>query len=95
VRGKDHQLKTRAGKVSCYVLKIQTAEGEYELWVDRDNYIVWKSIYVGPKASEGISFQTTITVNLIEAKLNSELEQSLFQFIPPDKAVKVPSLAKK
>ena len=63
--------------------------------MDRENYIVWKSIYVSPKASGGIGFQTTIIVNLIEAKLNSELEQSLFQFIPPDNAVKVPSLAKK
>jgi outer membrane lipoprotein-sorting protein len=89
---KDNQLKIRADKVACYVVKIQGKSGAYELWIDKNRYIVWKSKYIGPAATEGISFQETTTINLSQANINTDLEKSLFQFTPPDKAAKVTSL---
>jgi len=89
---KDNQLKVGSEKIPCYVIKIQTPNGENELWVDKDRYIVWKSRHIGPSSPEGISLQTTVTVNVSEAKTNAELDKSIFQFTPPDKAEKVSSL---
>jgi outer membrane lipoprotein-sorting protein len=77
---KDTQLKIGSEKVPCYVVKIQTPNGVKELWVDKDRYVVWKSRHVGPSSPEGISLQSTVTVNLSEAKTNTELDKSLFQF---------------
>jgi outer membrane lipoprotein-sorting protein len=89
---KDNQLKVGSGKVPCYVIKIKTPNGENELWVDKDRYIVWKSRHIPPSSPEGITLQTTVTVNVSEAKTNTELDKSIFQFTPPDKAAKVSSL---
>jgi outer membrane lipoprotein-sorting protein len=89
---KDNQLKVGSEKIPCYVIKIQTPNGENDLWVDKDRYIVWKSRHIGPSSPEGISFQTIVTVNLSEAKTNTELDKGTFQFTPPDKASKVSSL---
>ena len=89
---KDTQLKIGSEKVACYVVKIQTPNGVNELWVDKDRYIVWKSRHVGPSSPEGISLQSTVTVNVSEAKTNTELDKSIFQFTPPEKAEKVSSL---
>ena len=95
VLAKDRQLKIGADKVACYVLEIKTRGGSYELWVDKDRYIVWRSKHVGPAASEGISLQETTTINLSQANINSDLEKSIFQFAPPDKAEKVAALESK
>jgi outer membrane lipoprotein-sorting protein len=92
---KDSQLKIGGDKVACYVLKIQTQHGSYELWVDKDRYIVWRSKHVGPAASEGISLQETTTINLSQANINNDLQANVFQFTPPDKAEKVASLESK
>ena len=92
---KDNQLKIGGAKIACYVIKIQTQHGVFELWVDKDRYIVWKSKHVGPAASEGISFQETVTVNLSQARVNTDIEESLFQFTPPEKAAKVTSMDSK
>ena len=92
---KDSQLRVGADKVACYVLKIQTQHGSYELWVDKDRYIVWRSKYVGPAASEGINLQETTTINLSQANINSDLQTNVFPFTPPDKAAKVASLESK
>jgi len=92
---KDSQLKVAGSKIDCYVIKIQTQHGTFELWVDKDRYLVWRSKRVGPADSEGISFQETATVNLSQATVNSDLEEGLFQFTPPEKADKVTSLDSK
>ena len=89
---KDTQLKIGSEKVPCFVVKIQTPNGVNELWVDKVRYIVWKSRHVGPSSPEGISLQSTVTVNVSEAKTNTELDKSFFQFTPPEKAEKVSSL---
>jgi outer membrane lipoprotein-sorting protein len=89
---KDNQLKVGSEKIPCYVIKIKTPNGENELWVDKDRYIVWKSRHIPPSSPEGITLQTTVTVNVSEAKTNPELDKSIFQFMPPDKAAKVSSL---
>jgi len=89
---KDNQLKVGSEKIPCYVIRIKTPNGENELWVDKDRYIVWKSRHIGPSSSEGITLQTTVTVNVSAAKTNTELDKKIFQFTPPDKAAKVSSL---
>ena len=92
---KDSQLKIGGDKVACYVLRIPTQHGSYELWVDKDRYIVLRSKHVGPAASEGISLQETTTINLSQANINNDLQANVFQFTPPDKAEKVASLESK
>lgn len=89
---KDTQLKIGSEKVPCYVVRIQTPNGVIELWVGKVRYIVWKSRHVGASSPEGISLQSTVTVNASEAKTNTELDKSFFQFKPPEKAEQVSSL---
>jgi len=88
----SERLRVGADKKECYVLMIQTPQGSHELWIDKVQFIIWKSVDTSPTPSEGISFQTTVTVTTKEITLNSALEESTFVFTPPDRAKRVDSL---
>jgi outer membrane lipoprotein-sorting protein len=88
----SERLKVGADKKECYVLTMQTPQGSHELWIDKMQFIVWKSVDTSPTPSEGISFQTTVTVTTKEITLNSVLEESTFVFTPPDRAKRVDSI---
>lgn len=89
---KDNQIKVGKDKVNCYVLKMKTQDGEHKIWVDKNRFIVWRSVESSTTASEGSLYQKTVTVNLKSANLNARLEDSLFTFTPPKGAMKVQSL---
>ncbi len=84
---KDSHLEIGANDVACYVLKVQAQQGVDELWVDKDRYTVWKSRHVPPPLSKGTL--PTLTINVLEAKMNTQLGKSIFHFTPPAKAEKV------
>lgn len=88
----SERLKVGADKKECYVLMIQTPQGSHELWINKMQFTIWKSVDTSPRPSEGISFQTTVTVTTKEITLNSVLEESTFVFTPPDRAKRVDSL---
>ena len=56
---------------------------------------MWRSRHVSPSSPEGISLQTTVTVNVSEAKTNPDLDKGVFQFTPLEKAEKVPHFSDK
>ncbi len=66
----------------------------HEIWVDKNDFIVWQSQDSSPAAQEGITLQKTTTVNLKSANVNVKMDDSLFTFIPPDKSQRrIPSPA--
>jgi len=77
---KDKQIKAGASKVDCYVLKMETSQGTYAVWVDKTRFVVWRSEDSGPTPQEGISFKRTATVTLREANLDAKLDDKLFKF---------------
>jgi outer membrane lipoprotein-sorting protein len=89
---KEDELNVGGERVVCYVIQIKTPQGENEFWVDKDRYIVWRSINVGKEVAALSSFERTIMFNVAEIKVNVDPAESLFQFTPPKKAVKVSSL---
>ncbi len=91
---KEEKLKIGGDKVDCYVLKIDTERGSHELWIGEHDFIVWRSKDVSPTPQDGISIQTTVTVNVREANLNAKPDDSLFTFVPPDKAKRVDSISR-
>jgi outer membrane lipoprotein-sorting protein len=92
---KDSQIKVGGDKIDCYVLKRVTPNQQQEIWVDKVRFIVWRSVNSDPIDNpynpKTASYKTS-TVELKTAHLNAKLEDSLFQFVPPDKAKKVDSL---
>jgi outer membrane lipoprotein-sorting protein len=89
---KGNQLKVGKERVDCYLLKMETPDGVYEIWVDKNRFIVWRSKDSGPAAQEGITLQKTTTVNVKSANVNTKLDDSMFRFAPPERATKVQSL---
>jgi outer membrane lipoprotein-sorting protein len=88
----SEKLKVGGDKKDCYVLMIQTPQGSHELWIDKLQFVIWKSVDTSPTPSEGISLQRTVTVTAKEIALNSSLESSIFVFTPPAQAMRVDSL---
>ena len=88
---KDNQIKVGKEKVDCYVLKMVSAEGVHEIWVDKERFIVWQSKDFGP-TREGANRQDATTIHLKLANVNAKLEDKLFTFRPPEKAAKVETL---
>lgn len=86
---KEEKLKIGGDKVDCYVLKIDTERASHELWIGEQGFIVWRSKDVSPTPQDGISMQTTVTVNVREANLSAKPDDSLFTFVAPDKAKRV------
>lgn len=91
-REKDERVKVGRDKVECYVIKVQAPEVAYELWVDMSRFLVLRFRQIPLRPLEGIAFQTAVTVSMVEADLNTDLEDSLFSFTPPEDATKVLSL---
>jgi outer membrane lipoprotein-sorting protein len=91
---KDNRVKVGREKIDCYVVKIQTPQLTHEIWVDKSRFIVLRFKQTPLRPQEGIVFQTTITVNMTEADVNTTLEDTLFKFTPPEKATKVLSLSR-
>jgi outer membrane lipoprotein-sorting protein len=89
---KESKMKVGADKVDCYVLKVETQGGYHELWVDKDRFIVWRSIDSTPTSQDGYWFRTLVRLDLKEAGMNPKLEDSLFTFTPPENAMKVETL---
>lgn len=82
VVGEERRLKVGTNTVVCYFVDVQKQDGSKdELWVDKDRYIVWESRHVPAKVAKGSL--PTITIRLLSAKINTELEKSTFQFAPP------------
>lgn len=89
---KDEKIKIGGEKRDCYHVRIQTGGGSHELWIDKDNFLVWRNKDSTPTPQEGITLQTTVTVNLRTVDLNAKFEDSFFTFMPPEKAKRVDSL---
>jgi outer membrane lipoprotein-sorting protein len=86
----EDRLKVGTNVIACYVVKIPRQDGSVdELWTDEDRYIVWRSRHVSASVGEGTL--PTITVNVLDAKLNTELGKSIFHFDPPDNTKRVRS----
>lgn len=68
---------------------METKDGVHELWVDKNRFIVWRSRDAGPTPQEGITLQKTTTVNLRSMYVDVKMYDSLFTFIPPEKAIRV------
>ena len=92
---KGNQLKVGKERVDCYLVKMETPDGVYEIWVDKNRFIVLRSKDSGPSAQEGITLQKTTTVNVKSANVNTKLDDSMFRFVPPEKTTKVQSLSLK
>jgi outer membrane lipoprotein-sorting protein len=92
---KENQLRLGKERVDCYLLKMETPEGTYEIWVDKNRFIVWRSKDSSLVPNEGITLQKTTTVNVKSANVNTKLDDSTFRFAPPEKATKVQSLSLK
>ncbi len=86
-------LNVGKDKKECYVLTMQMPGGadKQKLWVDKAEFIVWKSVDTTrrPTADPGIILQTTVTLRLEQLALNPSLDDNNFVFTPPDKAKKV------
>lgn len=91
---KDNRVKVGRDKIDCYVVRIQTPQLTHEIWVDKSRFIVLRFKQTPLRPQEGIAFQATITVNMTEADVNTPLEDTLFKFTPPEKAIKVLSLSR-
>ncbi|HLV88875.1 MAG TPA: hypothetical protein VKV39_17950 [Candidatus Sulfotelmatobacter sp.] len=89
-------IKVGKNRRECYVLTTQTPRGveKEKLWVDKEEFIVWKSVdkTVMPSGYEGDVLQTTVTVTTKQMSLNPSLDESNFVFTPPDRAKNVTSL---
>jgi len=89
---KDERIKIGGEKKDCYHVRIQTAGGSHDLWIDKDSFLVWRSKDSTPTPQEGITLQTTVTVTLKAADLNAKFEDGFFTFKPPEQAKKVDSI---
>ena len=89
---KDEKIKIGGEKRDCYHVKIQIGGGSHELWIDKDNFLVWRNKDSTPTPQDGITLQTAVTVNLKTADLGAKFEDSFFTFEPPEHAKKVDSL---
>ena len=88
--GKDARLKVGGEKVDCYVIKWQTEQANDEMWVDQRNFTVWR-LKQTPRAGApaGTQRKADVTIDFIKADLNPRLDDSLFNFTPPEKSTKV------
>jgi len=90
--GKDTRIKVHGEKIECYVVKWQTAAAKDEMYVDKDQFIVWH-LRQSPKAGpSGSSRAADATLDVSQAELNPHLEDSVFTFTPPEKFTKVAEL---
>jgi outer membrane lipoprotein-sorting protein len=95
-------LKVGNDKKECYVLTIQEpgAAQKQQFWVDRTEFIIWKSVDTRTNANTsmsgtydpGVSLRTTVTLTMKEMTLNPSLDASNFVFTPPDQVKEVDSL---
>lgn len=89
----SERLKLGKDKKECYVVTIQRPGDaqKQKLWVDKIEFIVWKSLdtTVFPQDYWGDSLQTTVTVTMKQMTLNPSLEEHNFVFTPPDRADRV------
>jgi len=90
--GKDERVKLGGEKRDCYHVRIQVGSGYHELWIDKESFLVLRNKDVTPTPQEGISLQTTVTVNLRTADRNPTFADDFFAFTPPEAARKVDSL---
>jgi outer membrane lipoprotein-sorting protein len=88
----DNRIKVGGDKVDCYVVRVQAPDLTHEMWVDKNRFIILRYKQTPLRPLEGMAFQTTITVNMTEAEVNTHLEDSLFKFTAPQNATTVPSL---
>jgi len=89
---KDSRIKVGRDKVDCYVVMVQASDVMREMWVDKNRFVIVRFKQTPLRPQEGIALQTTTTVNLTEADVNTDLDDNLFKFTPPENAIKVPSL---
>jgi outer membrane lipoprotein-sorting protein len=89
-------LKVSNDKKECYVLTIRGPRDtqKQKLWIDKKEFIVWKTVdtTLEPQDYRGDSLQTTVTVTTKQMNLNASLEESNFDFTPPNQAKRVDSL---
>ena len=88
----DDRIRVGEGMVDCYVINIRTPQFTQELWVDKGRMIVVRFKQNPLRPTGGIELQKSVSVDIKAASVNSELEGSLFQFTPPEKAKRVDSL---
>ena len=98
----DHpeSLKVGNDKKECYVLTVEIAAGSQKLWVDKTDFIVWKTVMTavhswappGAWNAPGATMKTTTTLTMKQIALSPTLDDSNFVFTPPDQAKKVDSL---
>jgi outer membrane lipoprotein-sorting protein len=91
---RENRVKVGADKIDCYVVKIETPQLTHEIWVDKSRFIVLRFNQTPLRPQEGIALQTTLTVSMTRADVNTKVEDSLFKFTPPEKATKVLSLSR-
>jgi len=82
-REKDESVEVGGDKVECYVVKLRTPDAEHELWVDMNRFLVLRFQQIPLSPRPGPPYHTTVTVNMVEADLNPNLQGSLFRFTPP------------
>lgn len=82
-REEDATVEVGRDKVECYVVKIQTQEAMDKLWVDMNRFLVLRFEQIPTSFRLGrpnLPSQMIVTVNMVEADLNANLEDSLFGF---------------
>ena len=89
---KDSRIKVGRDKVDCYAIRAHDRDASYEMWVDKSRFVVLRFKRTPLPPMEGVRFQWSITVNIVEASVNAGVEDASFKFAAPADAAKVQSL---
>lgn len=75
---REEEIKAAGAKIPCYVIQAEAANASYELWVDRERFVVVQSKM--RRESRGTLSETKIRMTALE--INSPIPDSRFEFEP-------------
>ena len=89
---KDDKIKLNGDRVECYVVQLRLPNGQHQLWVDKQRFLVLRHSQVVRTTVSGLTAEVRVNTVWKEAEISLPPENDLFSFDPPSGAVEVATL---
>jgi peroxiredoxin/outer membrane lipoprotein-sorting protein len=89
---KDERVRVGGERIDCFVIRVQTANSQHQLWIDKERSLVLRHIETAKQNVNNVLVEVHTTIDLKEAETRLPPANDLFSFEPPSSATEVATL---